>query len=70
MRQVAFENLGFFSERTCKRIKEKLEGQTYMNFHIEWSNMAGNCTLIVSTKSDESEEDIRNLFLARALCEL
>ena len=63
MKEYVFSELGYFLESTCKKIKEKMEGKTYMTFHVAWSNCAGNCTLIVSTDYDETEEKIKYFFL-------
>lgn len=63
MKQYVFTELGYFDERTCKAIKEEMDGKTYMNFNVGWSNCAGNCTLIVETDYDDAEAEIKNMFL-------
>ena len=70
MREYIFDELGFFSEQTCQRIKEKLDGATYMNFHVKWSNCAGNCNLIVTTDYDAPEQEVKNFFLHCALSKI
>lgn len=66
-----FTELGYFAERDCKAFKNALEGSTFMNFHISWSNWAGNCTLIVRTDYEETtEDDMKNFFLFAALNKL
>lgn len=67
MREYTFEELGYFSERECEAIKEQLQGYSYMNFDIAWSNCAGNCTLIVRTSYEDTEKEIKNFFLHCAL---
>lgn len=67
MKEYTFEELGYFSERECEAIKEQLQGYSYMNFDIAWSNCAGNCTLIVRTNYEDSEKEIKNFFLHCAL---
>ena len=67
MKEYTFEELGYFSERECEAIKEQLQGRTYMNFDIAWSNCAGNCTLIVRTNYEDTEKEIKNFFLHCAL---
>lgn len=67
VKEYTFEELGYFAERECKAIKEQLQGYSYMNFDITWSNCAGNCTLIVRTDYEDSEKEIKNFFLHCAL---
>ncbi len=40
---------GYFSERDCESIKAKMQGKSFFNFDISYSNQAGNCTLIISS---------------------
>jgi len=63
-------NLGYFTERECRSLKHKLDGKTFMNFEIGWSNYAGNCTLVLKTDYQDSEEHIVNFFLGFVLSEL
>lgn len=70
MKEYVFTELGFFSPMTCEKIKKAMDGRTYMNFHISWSNCAGNCTLIVATDYEDTEEHIKQFFLYAALCEI
>ena len=67
MNEYVFTELGYFTETTCKNIKAALEGTTFMSFKISWSNRAGNCTLIVATDYEDTEQEIKNFFLACAL---
>lgn len=70
MKEYVFTELSFFTEKECENIKKKLDGKTYMNFSIKWSNLAGNCTLIVRTDYEGTEESIKRFFLHVALSEL
>lgn len=70
MREYVFDELGFFTKDSCERIKKAMEGRTFMNFKISWSNCAGNCTLIVATDYEDTEEHIKQFFLYAALCEI
>lgn len=67
MKEYIFTELGYFSVRECKAIKEVLDGYSYMNFIIKWCNQAGNCTLVVCTDYDDTEEEIKTFFLHCAL---
>lgn len=67
MKDYVFTELGYFSARECQAIKDTLEGQTFMRFHIKWSSHAGNCTLIVATDYESTEDEIKHFFLGRAL---
>lgn len=63
MKEYIFSELGYFTESECKSIHNRMEGATYMNFHVAWSNCAGNCTLIVSTDYVDTPESIKAFFL-------
>ena len=66
-KEYVFTELGFFGERECEAIKEAMQGKTYMNFNVKWSNFAGNCTLIICTDYEDTESKIKNFFLHCAL---
>lgn len=70
MKEYIFTELGYFTEKECENIKNALDGKTYMNFSITWSNCAGNCTLIVRTNYEDTEENIKRFFFHVALSEL
>lgn len=53
MKEYTFEELGYFTESQCKAIKEELQGYSFMNFDIVWSNCAGNCALVLRTDYEE-----------------
>lgn len=67
MKEYAFEELGYFTEGDCEEIKKKMQGKTYMNFDITYSNFAGNCILIIRTDYEEEPQKIKNFFLNCAL---
>lgn len=67
MKEYVFEELGYFTETVCQRIKNAMDGATFMGFEISWSNHAGNCTLVIATDYEGSEQEIKNFFLACAL---
>lgn len=68
MKEYAFTELGYFTQQTCEKVKKAMEGRTYMNFKVGYSNCAGNCTLIIATDHEDTEEHIKNFFLACCLC--
>ena len=70
MKEYVFDELGFFTKDTCERIKAAMDGRTFMNFKVEYSNCAGNYTLIICTDYEDTEENIKNFFLFAALSEL
>lgn len=63
MREVWFDGFGNFSERDCKEIAKVMNGQSYMNFHVIYSNCFGNCQLGVETEYDGTDEEIRSMFM-------
>lgn len=64
MKEYVFEELGYFTPSTVEKIKEIMNGKTFMNFKVSYSSYAGNCTLIVKTDYDDTEEHIKNFFLS------
>lgn len=69
-KDYSLTELGYFSLKEYESLKDKLNGRTYMNFHLGYSNRFGNITLVVSTDYDATEEEVKNLFLSTALSEL
>ncbi len=67
MKEYTFDELGYFKVSACEKIKEKMQGKTYMNFDVAYSNFSGNCTLIVKTNYDAEPQEIKNFFLNCAL---
>lgn len=66
MKEYVFAELGFFSPMTCEKIKKAMDGRTFMNFKVEYSNCAGNCTLFILTDYEGTEEEIKNFFISAA----
>ncbi len=62
--EIYFEELGYMTANQCETIKTVMEGQTFMSFHVGYSNCCGNCTLICSTEYEAPDAEIRNLFLS------
>ena len=67
MKEYTFEELGYFTKSACEKIKDKMQGKTYMNFDITYGNFAGNCTLIIRTDYDAEPQKIKIFFLNCAL---
>ena len=67
---------GYFTESECKAIKAKMQGKTFFNFDISYSNQAGNCELIVSSdiaNYDDDEytaKDLHDMFIYACIGEL
>lgn len=60
-----FPPIGYFSKEDCEIIKGIMDDKTFMHFKVSYSNYAGtgNCSLIVRTDYDDTEENIINFFL-------
>lgn len=67
MKEYIFDELGYFTVSVCEQLKKLMDGKTFMNFKVGYSNQAGNCTLIVETDYDDTEENIKGHFLSYAL---
>lgn len=70
VKSYCFPELGYFSKRQLLRIKELLEGKTFMRFQISWSEFGENCNLIVKTdyydkdaSYEENAQEVKNFFL-------
>ena len=67
MKEYSFSELGYLSARDCEALATALNGKSFMNFKVSYSNYAGNCTLIVAvgtiTAEQYSEAEIRSMFL-------
>lgn len=62
---------GYFLESQCLKIKEKMQGKSFLNFDIAYSNQAGNCKLIVRSKnSNYSEIELKEMFIYCCISEL
>lgn len=67
MREYSFTELGYLSVPDCEAIATVLNGKSFMNFKVSYSNYAGNCTLIVvvdeNTAETYTEAEIKSMFL-------
>ena len=71
MKEYTFPELGYFTQSQCEALRRKLQGRTFYDFGIGWSNQAGNCILSVSTANPpETDSDFKNFFLHAALSAL
>lgn len=62
---------GYFPKEICEKLKEKLSGQTYMQFEISYSDYCGNCNLCVSTRRQRtSKKELKEHFIFHALWKL
>lgn len=68
MKEIVLNELGYFSERECKAIKEEMQGKTLLDFDISWSKCGvANCILIVRTDEDVEEEEMKDKFMGACL---
>ena len=51
-----YELPGVYMNDDVEKIKDKLEGKTYMNFRVEFGGVAGNNTVIISTEQEDTNE--------------
>lgn len=62
---------GYFSKKQCENIKQKLEGKTYMNFHIEYGGYAHNNIIIVTSSNENyNNEELKEMFIYCSLTSL
>lgn len=63
---------GNYMKWDAEQIAAVCEGKTYMDFHVEYGGIAGNCTVIVSTENPdcESPQELLEHFYHFALTEL
>lgn len=68
MAEIIFGKLGNFTEQEYKNIKMMMNGNTYYDFKVSWSNYAGNCNLIVNAACPiEEAEGAKEMFLHSAI---
>ncbi len=68
MTTIEIGNIG--SEEQAKKLISKLQGQTYMNFIVDYGVYAGNYPVTVSTERPETtEEELREILLFYMACE-
>lgn len=65
-----YEVDGYFSRSTCENIKQKFEGKTFMNFHIEYGGFAGNYTITVTSDIEENDKELAEMFIHYVLANL
>lgn len=53
-----FNELGFFTKKSCENIKAMMEGKTFYQYHVGWSNEAGNCSLVVDAVCDKEDIEL------------
>ena len=72
MKTYSLTELGYFTERQADKIVELTNGATIMKFKVGYSNIAGNCTIVISTDYDSPEYEIRTFYtsylIRMALC--
>lgn len=63
---------GYYSEKECEAIKKVMQGKTFFNFDIAYSNQAGNCTLIVKSdnQNDYTPQELKEMFIYACIGEL
>lgn len=68
MTELYLGNLGYYTEQSCEDIKKMMDGKTFYDFNVGWSNYAGNCSLIVKSNcGDEDYQDAKDTFLSTAI---
>ena len=64
MKEYSFSEFGYLSAQDCDALATALNGKSFMNFQVRYSNYAGNCTLIVEADADDyTEAEIRSMFM-------
>lgn len=63
---------GYYSEKECKAIQKVMQGKTFFNFDIAYSNQAGNCTLIIKSDNtnDYTPQELKEMFIYACISEL
>lgn len=63
---------GYFLESQCKAIKKVMQGKTFFNFDIAYSNEAGNCTLIVRSDNTNgyTPDELKEMFIHCCISQL
>lgn len=56
---------GWYTEEVCQRIQDRLNGKSYLEFQITYSNENGNCAIIVSSDQPHTtRQELGELFTA------
>ena len=59
---------GNYSKAAAEQIKEIMQGESFYNFNIEYSNFAGNCNIIVSTNRPKTtKKELTDMFYFMAM---
>jgi CHASE3 domain sensor protein len=68
MTTIEIGNIG--SKEQAQKLVSKLQGQTYMNFIVQYGKYAGNYPVTVLTERPETtEEELREMLLFYMACE-
>lgn len=60
----------YFTESQCKRLKEKLQGKTFLKFDISYYSRGVNCTLIVrSDNTNYNLQELKEMFIYYCISE-
>ena len=70
MVEICLNDLGYFTQTQAEKIKQKMTDKSFYKFEISYSNWAGNCTLIVRTKQDTTQQELKEMFLHCCLWEI
>jgi len=66
-----YQIAGYFSKNQCENIKSKLEGKTFMNFHIEFGGIANNNSMIVTSNAENyTDDELKEMFIYYTLTSL
>lgn len=62
---------GNYYKSAAEQIKKVMQGESFYNFQIEYSNCAGNCNIIVSkSRPDSTEKELEVMFYFVAMNKL
>ncbi len=64
MREYILSELGFHTVNECRKIANVMEGKTFMKFHVSFSNICGNCVIVISTNYEAEETYIKQFFIS------
>ena len=62
---------GYFTKNQCEQIIKKMQGKSFFDFKISYSNNAGDCTLIVkSNMTGYTSQELKDMFIYCCIGEL
>lgn len=62
---------GYFTKGQCEQIIKKMQGKSFFDFKISYSNNAGDCTLIVrSNTPGYTSQELKDMFIYCCIGEL